>query len=95
MIDFESFKKDRMYKAVLALVLVVAVYFGVKALFLIADGADKDTAQNVITVTGRCEVTEVPDPATIYFTIEDSKDTQKQAADEVNTKVKKVVEFLS
>lgn len=94
MIDFESFKKDRMYKAVLALVLVVAVYFGVKALFLIADGTDKDAMQNVITVTGRGEVTAVPDLATIYFTVEDSKDTQKQAGEEVNAKVKKVVDFL-
>ncbi|MFN4181543.1 MAG: SIMPL domain-containing protein [Candidatus Paceibacteria bacterium] len=94
MIDFESFKKDRMYKALLALVLVVSVYFGVKALLLIADGSEKEAVQNVITVSGHGEVTAIPDLATLYFTIEDSKDTQKQAADEVNAKVKKVVDFL-
>ncbi len=94
MIDFESFKKDRMYKVVLSLFVVLAVYFGVKALMLISNGDDKDNTQNVITVSGHGEVTAVPDLATIYFTIEDSKDTQKQASDEVNTKVKKVVDFL-
>jgi uncharacterized protein YggE len=48
----------------------------------------------VITVTGHGEVNAVPDLATIYFSVEESKDTQKVASEAVNAKVSKVLAFL-
>lgn len=54
----------------------------------------QNNEKNTITVSGHGEVNAVPDIATIYFTVESSKATQKESSDEVNTKTKKVVDFL-
>lgn len=54
----------------------------------------KDDNQNVITVSGHGEVNAVPDIASIYFTVESGKTTQKESSDEVNTKVSQVLAFL-
>lgn len=94
MIDLEPAKKEKMFKAVLALVVILCFYFGIKGLMLLSDDKDSEVNQNVITVTGHGEVNAAPDLATVYFTVEDSKNTQKAASDEVNTKMKKVLEFL-
>lgn len=94
MIDLEPAKKDKIFKAVLALVIILCFYFGIKALTLLSDEKDSEVNQNVITVTGHGEVNAVPDLATVYFTVEDSKNTQKESSEAVNTKVKKVLDFL-
>jgi len=54
----------------------------------------KDENKNVITISGHGEVNAVPDIASLYFTVESSKSTQKESSDEVNTKVKQVTDFL-
>jgi len=55
---------------------------------------NKGDSQNVITVSGHGEVNAVPDISTVSFTVESGKATQKESSDEVNTKVKQVLEFL-
>ena len=53
-----------------------------------------DEDRNTITVSGHGEVQAVPNIATVYFTVESSKTTQKESSDEVNTKAKQVIDFL-
>ncbi len=92
MIEIETKQKNRILRAVWILLIVLCVYFGV----LTVQAMDKDSKdiQSTITVTGHGEVTAVPDLATVYFTVESSKDTQKAAGEEVNTKVKNILAFL-
>ncbi len=47
-----------------------------------------------LTLSGHGEVQAVPDIATLNFSVESGKATQKESSDEVNTKVSKVLSFL-
>jgi len=83
--------KTFIFKALLIFVLVSFISGSMH------DGMYKDSNgdnQNVITVSGHGEVSAIPDIATLYFTVESGKTTQKESSDEVNTKVKQVLEFL-
>jgi len=84
-----------LYRVAFVLLIILSAYFGVKTL---AELRSYDTAgnreANTIAFTGHGEVKAVPDIAGIYFTVEESKDTQTAASDEVNTKTKKVLDFL-
>ena len=86
---------SNLYKALLALFIILSVFFAVKVM---AELKSYDTLGNreinTITLSGHGEVQAVPDLATIYFTVEGSKDTQAAASDEVNTKTKKVLDLL-
>jgi len=86
---------SNLYKALLALFIILSVFFAVKVLAeLKSYGTLGNKEKNTITLSGHGEVQAVPDLATIYFTVEGSKDTQAAASDEVNTKTKKVLDLL-
>lgn len=93
MLELEPKKKDRLYKAVLTLVVILCVYFGLRALNIMSGDGSNDV-QNVITVTGHGEAKAVADIATIYFNVTASAATQDAAGTEVNTKVSEVLDFL-
>ncbi len=90
--EIETKQKNRILRSFWILLIILCVYFGVLTAKSM-DNGPKDV-QNTITVTGHGEVTAVPDLATIYFTVESSKDTQKAAGEEVNGKVKNILAFL-
>lgn len=84
-----------LYRAVLILLIILCVYFAVKSLSeLKSYGMMGSSEANVITLSGHGEVSAVPDIASISFSIESSKATQSASSDEVNTKTKKILDFL-
>jgi len=93
MIELEY--KKSISKALIAFLVVVSLFFVVK---LFSEwkvmGAMGSMNSNTITLSGHGEVQAVPDIANVYFTVESSKSTQKESSDEVNTKVKSVLDFL-
>ncbi|MEK7588840.1 MAG: SIMPL domain-containing protein [Patescibacteria group bacterium] len=84
--------KHFVFKAVLIFILVLLVSGGMRGHG--KRGFQNNNERNTITVSGHGEVNAVPDIATISFGVEASKNTQKESSDEVNTKTKKVLDFL-
>lgn len=89
----EEYKKN-LYGASTMLLLVLTLFVGIKFVSEIRNYNVKDGVSNTITLTGHGEVQAVPDIATVYFTVESSKATQKESSDEVNTKTKSILDFL-
>ncbi|HEY4494464.1 MAG TPA: SIMPL domain-containing protein [Candidatus Paceibacterota bacterium] len=88
-------EQNKLYKAGFVLLIILSAYFGIRAL---AELKTLNTAgnkeANTITLSGHGEVSAVPDIAGVYFTVESSKATQAASSDEVNTKTKKILDFL-
>ena len=95
MIDLEKSKLNKLYKAVLTLLIILCVYFGVKALSVLG-GSDRAEfePQNVITVSGHGEVQAVPDIATVNFTISKEAKTVEDAQTQVAEIEEGVLDFL-
>ena len=88
-------EKKNLYKVLVLFVIVLSVFFIMKFLseFRSYNMMGSNNI-NTITLSGYGEVQAVPDIATVYFTIQGSKGTQKESSDEVNTKTKTVLDFL-
>lgn len=82
-----------LYRAGLALLVVLSVFLGVGVLKGLHNFDDGDR-ESSISFNGHGEVNAVPDIASVTFSVESSKDTQSAASDEVNTKINKVLSFL-
>ena len=86
---------SNLYKALLALFIILSVFFAVKVLAeLKSYGTLGNKEKNTITLSGHGEVQAVPDIANVYFAVEGRGVTQAAASEEVNTKIKKVMDFL-
>jgi len=88
-------QKTNIYRGLLVLLVVLSVYFGVRALsefraYGMMGGSDSRT----ITMTGHGEVTAVPDIASVYFSINKEAKTVKAAQDAVAEVESKVLAFL-
>lgn len=84
-----------LYKALLAFLIILSVYFGIKALAeLRSYGRMGSQNVNTISSTGHGEVTAVPDVANIYFTIRKEMKTVKDAQAAVAVVEKSALEFL-
>src|SRR3990167_6240311 len=84
-----------LYRASLVFIVILSLFFAVKLLAEFrAYGMMGSSEANTITLSGHGEVEAVPDIASVYFTIESSKATQSASSDEVNTKTKKILDFL-
>jgi len=81
--------------ALTVFIIVLTLFFGIKFLSEFRSyGMMGSQNVNTISLTGHGEVQAVPDIATVYFTVESSKTTQKESSDEVNTKTKAILDFL-
>jgi uncharacterized protein len=86
-----------LYKAGLALLVILALYFGIKTIAeiksyrFIGGGA---TATNTISFNGVGEVSALPNLATFNLTIRESGVTTKEAQDKATAKEKAVIDFL-
>ncbi len=89
------FTNKRFIKICTAFIAILCVC-AVVVLFKIVSNDDlgANIPPNTISFSGHGEVQAVPDIATIYFTVEASKGTQGEASDEVNTKTKKILDFI-
>src|SRR3989344_3611400 len=86
---------SNLYKALLALFIILSVFFAVKVLAeLKSYGTLGNKEKNTITLSGHGEVQAVPDIANVYFAVEGRGATQAAASDEVNTKTKKKKKLL-
>lgn len=87
--------KKQISKAVLVLLIVLSVSLLVNMFWKGRDSmANPNEQVPTISLSGHGEVSASPDIATVSFTVESSKATQKESSDEVNTTTKKVVDFL-
>ncbi|MES2023837.1 MAG: SIMPL domain-containing protein [Patescibacteria group bacterium] len=93
----QIFENKAIQNAGLVLMAILCVYFGVKVFYEVKSfsllGENKEPT--VMSFSGHGEVKAVPDIASIYFTIESSKSTQKESSDEVNSKTKNILDFLA
>src|SRR3989338_2739583 len=84
-----------LYKALLAFIIIVSLFFVVKVLSEYESYRMMDRSYtNTITLSGHGEVSAVPDVASIYFTITKEAKTSKQALDGVAEIEKKALDFL-
>ncbi len=87
--------KKNLYKVSLAFIIILCAYFGIKFLSEFRNyGTAGSIGVNTISVTGHGEVFAAPDIASVYINMESAKNTEQQAADEVNKKTTAVVDFL-
>jgi uncharacterized protein YggE len=84
-----------LYRATLAFLIVIALFFGVKVLseFRSFNTAGNKDA-NTITLSGHGEVQAVPDIANVYFTIRKEGKTVKEAQEAVVVVEKAALDFL-
>lgn len=84
-----------LYRALFSLLVVLAVFFGVKIITQILAYNDTNVLDsNTITLSGHGEVNAVPDIANIYFTIRKEGKTVKEAQEAVALVEKKVLDLL-
>lgn len=94
---FEGPRGDKLRLAVLAAVLLLAVFLGVKAfgefmnLRYIGAGVQPT---NIINVSGEGEAVAVPDIATFTFSVVSEKSTVKAAQDDVTAKANAITAYL-
>lgn len=90
----EEYKKN-LYRALLAFLVVLSLFFAVKFLSeLRAYGRAGSAEVNTITISGHGEVKAVPDIANVYFTIRQEGKTVKEAQEKVAVIEKKVLDYL-
>lgn len=94
MIEIQNEYRKNLSRFALIFLIIVSVYFVVKVFSEWRSYDLMGNQANTITLSGHGEVNAVPDIATIYFTALSSKNTQKDASDEVNTKMKQILDFL-
>ena len=83
-----------LYKALLAFLIVLSVFFIVKVLSEFKSYQMMNNSYNSISLSGHGEVSAVPDIANINFTIKKEAKTAKSAEAEVALIEKKVLDFL-
>ena len=84
-----------LYRALLVLLVIFSVYFGIKALAeLKSYNAGGSLNVNTISFTGHGEVTAVPDIANVYFTIRKEAKTVKDAQAAVAVVEKAALDLL-
>ena len=83
-----------LYRATLAFVVILSLYFAVKVLSEFRAYDMMGSRDNVITLSGHGEVQAVPDIANIYFTISKDAKTGKEAQDSVTQIEKKALDLL-
>lgn len=89
----QEYKKS-FSKGVMVFLVIISVYFGIKVLSELKSIDMMSNQGNAITISGHGEVSAVPDIAAVYFSVEASQPTQEAASNEVNTKVKSIMDFL-
>ncbi len=87
--------KKSLYKAILALLIILSCYFAVKFLSeLRSYGMRGSNGESTIVLSGHGEVQAIPDIASVNFSVEASEANQSLASEKVNTKMKAVLDLL-
>lgn len=94
---FEGISGERLRKAIFAVVILLAVFLGIKALAELQAlryiGAGLQ-ATNTISVSGEGEAVAVPDIATFTFSVTSKKSTVAAAQTEATTKINAITKYL-
>ncbi len=84
-----------LYRALFTVLCILAAFIAVKIITEVKGYRTVGSQYaNTISFSGHGEVQAVPDIATISFNVKTNAPTQKAAADAVNTKTQKVIDFL-
>ena len=82
------------YQWIWVVLIILAVFMGVKILGELKELKDADPAYNSITVTGEGEIFAIPDLATFSFTVSAEADSVSQAQEQVTRKVDTILEAI-
>ena len=82
---------QNLYKWAWIVLIILAVFLGVRTLASLKDLRDTSPSYNTINVTGEGEVFAVPDIATFSFTVSAEADTVSEAQEEVTDKMEAVL----
>lgn len=97
MFENQSVEKTKVMKGIGLFLLVLSVFFVVKIIGEIRGlkyVGSSDSSIHTITISGKGEVSAVPDIATISFTIDEKAKTVKDAQDTATKKVNDAIDFL-
>lgn len=95
--DLTTTEKSRLFKSVLAFLILLSVFFAVKTISEIKNYrfiGGGIAASNTISFEGTAEVSAIPDIATVSFTIRESAAAIKDAQTKVTTKETVALAFL-
>ncbi len=87
-------QKKRLFNSVYAVLILLAVFLGVKALNAFKEGSNigrGDYPANVISVNGTGEVLAVPDVASFSFAVLEEGKTMKEAQDKATAKINAMI----
>lgn len=82
------------YKWAWIVLIILAIFLGVKTLASLKDLRDTSPSYNTINVTGQGEVFAIPDIASFSFTVSADAETVSEAQEEVTEKVDGILESL-